>query len=84
MDEKLREIADSPAYPLSANGYTYIGMSLREHLAGQAMTGLLSANLNPNVPGAGFGQPRYIKDAETIAAEAVEHADALIKALHSK
>ncbi len=82
--EDLKEIADSPAYPSESNSEFCPGMTLREYFAAQAMHGLLSANRSPIVPGGSFAQPRQIKDAETIAAKAVEQADALIKALHSK
>lgn len=66
--EDLREIADSPAYPSESNSEFCPGMTLREYFAAQAMHGLLSAGK---------------WDASSVAANAVRHADELIKALHS-
>lgn len=68
--DRLKEIADSPAYPVNIPGEYYNGMTLREYIATQAMASLLTRNT-------GMRQ-------EEIANFSVNQADALIKALHSK
>jgi hypothetical protein len=72
MEEELREISESPAYPISFNGETFSGMTLREHFAGQAMTALLNRD--------DIGSYRH----EDVAVMSVRQADELIKALHTK
>jgi hypothetical protein len=69
-NEDLREIAESPAYPLSANGEFHTGMTLREYFAAQAMTALLNRD--------DIGSYRH----EDVAMMSVRQADELIKALH--
>lgn len=70
-DERLKEIAESPAYPIKNEyGEYHYGMTLREYISTQAMASLLTRNT-------GFRH-------EEIANYAVNQADALIRALHSK
>lgn len=71
-DDELKEIAESPAFPISVNNVTYSGMTLREYFAGQAMTALLNRD----------DIARY--NHEDVAMLSVRQADELIKALHTK
>lgn len=71
-DDKLKEIGESPAYPISTNMETYSGMTLREYFAGQAMSALLNRQDIANY--------RH----EDVAMMSVRQADNLIKALHTK
>jgi len=44
--ERLKEIGESPAYPVVTNGIVYHGMTLREHIATQCLTALITARPN--------------------------------------
>ena len=60
------ETKNSPAFPIKTPGYTYKGLTKREHFAALAMQALLSSSDN---------------SIKTIAEVSVASADALIKEL---
>jgi len=83
MEDRIKEIADSPAFACVAYGtddcYWQKGLTIREYYAGQAMAAMI-AKANPNIL---RPQENDKKGSDLIAfsARAVEYADALLSAL---
>jgi hypothetical protein len=68
--ERLKAIGESPVYPVETNMVVYYGMSLREHIATQCLTALITA------------RPQEI-DTEILSDAAIQYADKLIEKLHT-
>ncbi len=72
MSEKIKDIwmqEGGPAFPVSAGGETYRGMSLRDLFAGQALSGLIAPAERPH--------PMTIDD---VARACFDYADAMLRA----
>lgn len=68
--ERLKDIGESPAYPVVTDMVVYHGMTLREHIATQCLTALITA------------RPQEI-DTEILSDTAIMYADKLIEKLHT-
>ena len=68
--ERLKAIGESPVYPVETNMVVYHGMSLREHIATQCLTALITA------------RPQEI-DTEILSDAAIQYSDKLIEKLHT-
>jgi hypothetical protein len=58
-----------PAFPLQANNVAFVGMTLRDWFAGQALVGILAGK---------YPVAEYNPDPETIAKDAYKMADAML------
>jgi hypothetical protein len=68
--ERLKAIGESPVYPVETNMVVYHGMSLREHIATQCLTALITAR-------------PHLNDTEILSDAAIQYADKLIEKLHT-
>ena len=68
--ERLKNIADGSAFPMSTPLTNYFGMTRREHIATQCLAALITA------------RPNEI-DTDLLSGIAIQYADKLIEKLHT-
>ena len=64
-----------PAFPVDTEGCTYKGMTLRDYLAGQALTGMLAADRDGNGAWAAFAQDAYAAADAMLATREAKKAE---------
>lgn len=69
--ERLKNIGDTPAFPITTKISTHFGISKREYIATQCLTALITA------------RPNEI-DTDLLSVIAIQYADKLIEKLHTK